>query len=248
WGSGGAGRWHEYVAAAASAERKWSHIGSRACIEQDHTPPDARRDVIENLYPFAAQRRLVGDEAGDRAAGVRQACDKATADRIGHVDENNGDCAALLHKCGDLRRGLNEHHFRSLFDNLFCQAPHPIGITSRPAIVGPEVTAVGPAQSLQSLAERGQVPMTFRIIRTPHQHRDLPHPLALLRARRERPRGRAAEENDERAAFHSITSSASASTVAGTSRPSSLAVFKLMISSNRSACCTGRSPGFVPFT
>jgi hypothetical protein len=164
-------------------------------------------------------------KAGDRAAGVRQACDKATADRIGHVDENNGDCAALLHKCGDLRRGLNEHHFRSLFDNLFCKAPHPIGITSRPAIVGPEVTAVGPAQSLQSLAERGQVPMTFRIIRTPHQHRDLPHPLALLRARRERPRGdRAAEQRDELAAPYSITSSARASSMGGTSSPSALEI------------------------
>src|SRR5262249_34924034 len=147
------------------------------------------------------------------------------------------DCAALLHKCGDLRRGLNEHHFRSLFDNLFCKAPHPIGITSRPAIVGAEVTAVGPAQSLQSLAERGQVPTTFRIIRTPHQHRDLPHPLALLRARRERPRRRsAAEQRDELAPpylrGHSMTSSASASSLSGIWRPSALAVLRLMISSN----------------
>src|SRR5262249_11732104 len=236
WGSGGAGRWHEYVAAAASAERKWSHIGSRARIEQEPNPPDARRDVIENLYPFAAQRRLVGDEAGDRAAGVRQACDKATADRIGHVDENNGDCAALLHKCGDLRRGLNEHHFRSLFDNLFCKAPHPIGITSRPAIVGPEVTAVGPAQSLQSLAERGQVPTTFRIIRTPHQHRDLPHPLALLRARRERPDGRgAAEQRYECAPFHSITSSARPISGSGKVRPSVSAVLRLITNSTFTA-------------
>src|SRR5262249_95778 len=69
----------------------------------------------------------------------------------------------------------------------------------------------------------------------------------LLRPRRDRPSGCRAEQRDERAPFHSITSSASASTVAGASRPSSLAVFRLMISSNRSACCTGRSPGFVPF-
>src|SRR5262245_22893251 len=229
--------------------KEWSHIGSRARIEQEPNPPDARRDVIENLYPFAAQLRLVGDEAGDRAAGVRQACDKATADRIGHVDEINGDCAALLHKCGDLRRGLNEHHFRSLFDNLFCKAPHPIGITSRPAIVGPEVTAVGPAQSLQSLAERGQVPMTFRIIRTPHQHRDLPHALALLRPRRERPRGRrAAEQRYElAAAAHSITSSAMAESPGGISRPSALAALRLITNSNLVDCTTGRSLALAPF-
>jgi hypothetical protein len=41
------------------------------------------------------------------------------------------------------------------------------------------------------------------------QHADPPHPLALLRARRERPSSRAAEQRDELASFHSITSSAS---------------------------------------
>src|SRR5262245_18351054 len=40
----------------------------------------------------------------------------------------------------------------------------------------------------------------------------------LLRARRERPRSRTAEQRDEVAPFHSITSSAPASSVRGTSR------------------------------
>src|SRR6516165_8847791 len=48
----------------------------------------------------------------------------------------------------------------------------------------------------------------------------------LLRARRERPRCRTAEQRDELAPFHrcnhSITSSARASSVGGTSRPSAL--------------------------
>src|SRR5262245_4239610 len=52
-----------------------------------------------------------------------------------------------------------------------------------------------------------------------------------LRARRERPSRCAAEQCDELAAPHSITSSARASTVAGTSRPSALAVLRLTISS-----------------
>jgi hypothetical protein len=43
-----------------------------------------------------------------------------------------------------------------------------------------------------------------------HEHADPPHPVALLCARRERPRRRAAEERNEIAAVHSITSSASA--------------------------------------
>src|SRR5262249_45080839 len=56
---------------------------------------------------------------------------------------------------------------------------------------------------------------------------------ALLRARRQRPCGcRAAEQRDERAALHSITSSASASSLSGIWRPRALAVLRLMTSSN----------------
>ena len=69
----------------------------------------------------------------------------------------------------------------------------------------------------------------------------------LLRPRRERPRDRcAAEQRDELAAFHSITSSASASNLSGTSRPSAFAVLRFMISSNLVGACTGRSAGFSP--
>jgi hypothetical protein len=46
------------------------------------------------------------------------------------------------------------------------------------------------------------------ILRIVHQHCDPAHPLALLRARRDRPRRRAAEERYEVAPIHSITSSA----------------------------------------
>src|SRR5262249_50951462 len=68
----------------------------------------------------------------------------------------------------------------------------------------------------------------------------------LLRARRERPRRRTAEQRDELATLHSITSSASASSVHGTVRPSALAILRLMTSSNDLGCSTGISAGFAP--
>src|SRR5882672_3607820 len=49
----------------------------------------------------------------------------------------------------------------------------------------------------------------------------------------------AAKNND-----HSITSSARASTVAGMSRPSALAVLRLITSSYLVGACTGRSAGY----
>jgi hypothetical protein len=62
-----------------------------------------------------------------------------------------------------------------------------------------------------------------------------------LRPRRERPRRRrAADERDELAAFHlwahSITSSASASSLSEIWRPSARAVLRLMASSNLIGC------------
>jgi hypothetical protein len=45
---------------------------------------------------------------------------------------------------------------------------------------------------------------------------------------------------------HSMTSSARASSVGGTSRPTALAVLRLMTSSNLVGCNTGRSVGFSP--
>ena len=75
---------------------------------------------------------------------------------------------------------------------------------------------------------------------------DAPHPLALLRARRERPGSRAAERRDEVAPLHSITSSASNWIELGTSMPSALAVCMLITNSNLVACKTGRSAGFAP--
>src|SRR6184192_51990 len=64
------------------------------------------------------------------------------------------------------------------------------------------------------------------------QHADPPHPLRLLRAHRERPRdGRAAKQCDEVTPPHSITSSASASSLSGTVSPSALAALRLITNS-----------------
>src|SRR5262249_39263372 len=80
--------------------------------------------------------------------------------------------------------------------------------------------------------------------RNPHSSADLA--LVLLRTRHERPCRRAANECDELAPPHSITSSARASTVAGIVRPSVFAVLRLMASSNLVAAWTGRSAGLSP--
>src|SRR5262249_40618978 len=101
----------------------------------------------------------------------------------------------------------------------------------------------------QPLRERRDLGERIRIVRAPaHEHTDTPHTLALLRARRERPRrrSRAAEERDEHAPPHSITLSARTTSAPGTSWPIALAVLRVMAGSTLVGCSTGRSPGCAP--
>src|SRR5262249_2135611 len=101
------------------------------------------------------------------------------------------------------------------------------------------------AAVFQPLAECRQT-VGYRIGRTrvddpDHWHR------RLLRLRRKRPRSSgAAEQRYELAALHSITLSARASSIAGTSAPSILAVCRLTTSSNLVARRTGKSAGLSP--
>src|SRR5262245_45726341 len=69
----------------------------------------------------------------------------------------------------------------------------------------------------------------------------------LLRARRERPcDGCAAEQRDEVAPPHSITSSARRRMDVGNSMPIAFAVLRLITVSKFVTCSTGRSAGFAP--
>src|SRR5262249_46066066 len=124
-----------------------------------------------------------------------------------------------------------------------------ISVACEPAIFNLDIAALGPAELAEAFPKRGNAGLSFRIaFRKRRQHADSPHSLALLRARRERPCDRrTAEQRDELAPFdHSITSSASASSLSGIWRPSALAVLRLMTNSSFVACMTGRSAGCSP--
>src|SRR5262249_41055829 len=109
------------------------------------------------------------------------------------------------------------------------------------------VSAVDPAELPQRTHKRCHAGLNFRVaLRPRHEQTDPLHPAGLLRAGRERPRHRAAKKGDEVAPLHSITSSARASRVAGTSRPRAPAATVLMTSSYLVGISIGKSPGFAP--
>jgi hypothetical protein len=83
-------------------------------------------------------------------------------------------------------------------DQLLRERSYPIDVTAAPTKVHPHVAAIGQTQVHKPLRERGEATLPLRIgFFARQEHADPPHPVALLRVRRERPRGRAAEERDE---------------------------------------------------
>src|SRR5215831_11678018 len=190
---------------------------------------------LSSLQPFAGQTVFVIEETGDIAARSCQALDEACADRICDIHQHDRHAAGrpLQLSCG--RGATRQDNVRRERDQFRRESADAVGIARTPAVLDPHVAAVDPAQLVQSLLERGEACPDVRIVRVrsrPNEHPDAPHSLALLRARRERPRRRAAKQRDELASSHSITSSARASSVVGTSMPSVLAVMRLITSSN----------------
>src|SRR5215510_6481070 len=132
-----------------------------------------------------------------------------------------------------------------LYRHAVRQPRETIIVTLRPAVFDRHVAALDVAGLGESSAKRvDQVRIRAgrSAVEEPHHRHRL-----RLRARRKWPgNSRATEKHDELAPFHSITSSAVASNIGGTSRPSALAVLRLMTSSNLVGCTTGRSAGLAP--
>src|SRR5262245_736571 len=113
-----------------------------------------------------------------------------------------------------------------------------------PAVFDGDVSTLDKAGFGQPSAESRR--QCLRITRGPAADKSDHRHCRLLPPRREWPRRRAAEQRDELAPPHSITSSAATCSVGGTARPSALAVLRFITNSNLVGCKTGKSAGFSP--
>src|SRR5262249_53958570 len=174
--------------------------------------------------------RVQGTPARGIASRWAEAGDQPKLDRIaaGIEDDWNriGCCLCREHR-SSVHRDNDGHLTTNQFGRHRWQ---PIISALRPAVFDRHVPALDIARLLQALTEciqHGPVSLERCAVEEPdHRHR------ALLCAGRERPRSRNADQYDELAPVHSITSSASASSLSGTWRPSALAVLRLSTSSN----------------
>jgi hypothetical protein len=166
------------------------------------------RNLLKHLQQLPGHRILGHGEAGDIAAGARQAGDEAGADRIGNLRENDRDAAGLQQQRLQRQRGDDKNHIRIETHKLFRVGVDAPGVGAAPTKVDADVAAVGPTQLLQRLPERRDIGLHFRIALDERVEQANPaHALALLRADRKRPRSsRAAEQRDELASSHRLRS------------------------------------------
>src|SRR5262249_11908807 len=168
--------------------------------------------------------------------------------RIGHLNEYNRARARRLQQrcCGWAAR--HQSAIRREGDQFCRRLLNALLTPTAPANLAMQVAPFAPSQLLHLLQERREPRLSSLIIRrVVHEHADPPHPGGvLLCSRCQRPRHRAAESCDELPPPHSITSSAICWRCTGTSRPSALAVLRLMTSSYFVGACTGRSAAFSP--
>src|SRR5262249_4811105 len=120
------------------------------------------------------------------------------------------------------RRSIEDDHRRLAAEQVGGEARQPIRLIVRPALLDSDVASVDEpflAQAVAKLCHDRRERRSGRAAQQPdYRHR------RLLCARRERPCCRAAEQRDELAPFHSITSSAATSSLSGTVSPSIVAV------------------------
>src|SRR5262249_38736684 len=178
------------------------------------------------------------------AARPGEACDEAQTEGLPACRHDDRDCARCL-LGGKRRDGTSgDDQIDIETHELSRQVGKAFSVAVGRAIFERVVPTFDISVFAQPLPERLEL-CGIKRRRHHFQHADAIH-LRLLRTRRERPRGSAAEKRDEVASLHSNTSSARASSVGGTSRPSALAVLRLITSSYLVGAWTGRSAGFSP--
>ena len=144
------------------------------------------------LKPYSKMRKPVA-----LPPGPRQTIDEAGTDRVGDAREHDWHRAGRLQQRRHRRGATGEDNIwrkRDQFCRIFANA---LGIASAPAYVDADVAAsVQPNcfSPREKRLEAGLDPIDASASVAGNKHADAPHPLRLLRPRRERPRGRRAAE------------------------------------------------------
>src|SRR5262249_36877332 len=203
----------QHIDAKASArdlrrtEEKHGKGGRR--IEHCRHAGRARGHLFEQLDPLSAETCFKVGEASGFPAGTGHTRDEAPFDRFANPGEYDRYRASGMLCCGQCRTAIGQDHIRRQAQDLHDSEVRLFAeLIYSPTIINRDVAPHRPSQLCEALLENsGLLARDCIAILSKHHRADPPHPLALLRARRQRPRrGRAADERDERSAPHVLLS------------------------------------------
>src|SRR5262249_33957742 len=217
----------------------------RKRVESDSDQGRARERLASDLNTFGGELGLSHENAGHIAAGMCEIRHITLRKRIEIYGEERDRLTVRNRKRGTQRRLVPDRQEHVNFSRRELTIVFFVAFDVRCLdIVECEIPAFLIAEFGHPLEE---IFIMWSVSRLHTDKADTQHLWLLLRARRERPRhGRTAEQRDELAARHSITSSASESRLSEILIPSVFAVLRLSTISYLVGFCTGRSAGFSP--
>jgi hypothetical protein len=137
-------------------------------------------------------------KAGNVAAGTRHVADEPGTDGIGDLGEDHRNRRGFPLQRGDHLRALCDDDIRLERHHVRRVAAHEVGLAACIAIGCCDVAALNPTQFAKSPLERRKIEHGRSVaLAITHDNADAPHPLGLLRPRRDRPRRRPADDGDE---------------------------------------------------
>ena len=120
--------------ATAWIARKLADAGGECGIPKDRRARHARRDLLEQFQPFAAQAVFELRETGGVAARPRQAVDEAGADRIDDMANTIGTVRVACSNAANGRRAMSQDdvrrerdQFRRALLRIASASPRPSG-------------------------------------------------------------------------------------------------------------------------
>src|SRR5262245_17870178 len=162
---------------------------------------------MQQLSPRLLNDSCVQCIAGRVATVVIKALDQSLADRIAAYPEHDGDGRrGTLRRAGRGVAADRDEHAYSTADEIGRYRGQQVVATARPPELDQEILPLDVTTLGQTAAEGRQ--QVCRVLGRTRAHVAYDRHRRLLRARRERPRRRSAEDADEIAPLHSINSSA----------------------------------------
>ncbi len=213
-------------------------------VDQEADQRGGGDQLVQELQFLGRQRVEQRRNPGQIAAGKIETLHQVEGDRIDRQSEH--DRYRRGRRLGGERRGetRSDDQIYLAAHEISCEPGQPIVVAFAPAVGDRDIAALDEAGRRQTLPDRrdsaGFHGLGGAAEIADHRHR------RLLRGRGQRCSEQRPAAEDEVAAPHSITSSAAASSNCGTVRPSALAVFRLITSSNLVGCCTGDRPAWRP--